>query len=56
MIDDDDVTTIWVCQGPPNCTLQGDDAVTAQKAGCVWCRYIRVDEDGNEFEGGPGHA
>ena len=40
--------TIWVCQGPPSCALSGDAAVMAQRAGCVWCTRILVDDDNGE--------
>jgi hypothetical protein len=53
---DDDVTVIHVCAGPPACLLEGDDAVAAMQAGCVWCRRITIDADGNEAVTEPGHA
>lgn len=42
------VSTIHVCQGPPRCDLQGEDAVKAQVAGCIWCKKIRLFDDGTE--------
>ena len=33
---------IWVCQGPPRCHLQGDEAVKAQESACIWCKQILV--------------
>lgn len=41
--------TIWVCQGPPRCALEGDEAVAAQQAGCIWCKQVLVFEDGEEL-------
>jgi len=40
--------TIIVCQGPPVCLLMGDEAVAAQKAGCIWCKRIIMLPDGSE--------
>lgn len=56
--DDDDpvAAVVHSCAGPPACLLQGDEAVAAQIAGCVWCRRIYVMKDGTESEVGPGHA
>jgi len=39
---------IFVCQGPPGCMLQDDEAVRAQQAGCPWCRVITLHADGSE--------
>lgn len=47
---------VIVCAGPPACQKQDLEAVAAQKAGCVWCRRIMIDEEGRETEMGPGHA
>lgn len=33
----DEPPQIIVCQGPPRCDRQGDEAEQAAKAGCVWC-------------------
>ena len=49
----DDLAEIIVCQGPPRCDLQGDDAVVRQKDGCVWCQRITVHADGTESTRGP---
>lgn len=49
-------STIIVCQGPPRCPFQGDDAVAAQMAGCLWCQRIVIDEDGGERVEQPGTA
>ena len=51
-----DTTTIHICAGPPVCSLQDDEAVAAQVAGCVWCKRIRIDEDGNETIDEPGRS
>lgn len=51
-----DFVTIWVCQGPPRCLLEGDDAVAAQELGCPFCKQIRIDDDGNETTIEPGTA
>lgn len=47
---------IIVCQGPPRCDLEGDEAVMAQDAGCPFCMRIVVNEDGNEQVIEPGNA
>jgi len=39
---------VFVCQGPPVCLLQDDDAVKAQIAGCPWCKVITLHADGSE--------
>lgn len=49
----DEVTEIVVCQGPPRCHLEDDDAIAAQRAGCVWCERIVIDEFGDEDVSGP---
>jgi hypothetical protein len=43
-----DDPVVIVCQGPPACRLEGDAAIEAQEAGCVWCRRITVHADGTE--------
>ena len=48
--------TIWVCQGPPRCDLEGDAAISAQQAGCIWCQRLVVEEDGSETWFGPGEV
>lgn len=47
---------VIVCQGPPRCDLEGDEAVAAQMAGCPWCRRITLHDDGSETVTEPGHA
>ena len=47
---------IIVCQGPPRCSLEGDDAVAAAEAGCPWCRRITLHDDGTETVEEPGNA
>jgi len=50
------MTIIWVCQGPPRCALEGDDAVAAQQDGCAFCKQVRIDDDGEEMIVEPGNA
>ena len=45
---DAELGVVIVCQGPPRCTLEGDDAVAAQQGGCAFCKRISVQEDGSE--------
>ncbi len=47
---------VIVCQGPPLCMLEDDEAQAAQEAGCVWCKYIWLHEDGSQTVREPGHA
>jgi len=54
---------VFVCQGPPVCELQDEDAVRAQqmraagmKEGCPWCKVITVHPDGSETTEAPGRA
>ena len=54
--DDEGPQMVIVCAGPPRCSLSGDQAYEAQKAGCVWCRRIACHADGTETETGPGNA
>lgn len=49
----DEPDLMIVCQGPPRCSLQGDDAVKAQKDGCIWCDRLYFTGD-REFKIGPG--
>ena len=44
---------VWICQGPPRCALEGDAAVAAQEAGCIWCDVITIHPDGTETHRGP---
>lgn len=48
--------TVIVCQGPPACPLEGDEAVANAEAGCVWCKRIMVFDDGTEHEQEPAKA
>jgi hypothetical protein len=41
---------VIVCAGPPDCLLQGDEAVRNQVDGCSLCRRIVIHEDGTETE------
>ena len=53
---EDDVPVLTVCQGPPRCLLEGDDAARAAEAGCVWCKRIRFLPNGDEHVIEPGNA
>ena len=48
-------SVIIVCQGPPRCDLEDEDACAAQLAGCIWCERITVFADGTEERRGPAH-
>lgn len=39
---------ITVCKGSPICGLVGDEAVEAQRSGCVWCAIHYIFDDGRE--------
>jgi hypothetical protein len=39
---------VFVCQGPPRCMLEDDEAMDAQIAGCIWCRVTTIHDDGTE--------
>jgi hypothetical protein len=52
----DDGYTIIACQGPPRCSLTGDEAQAAQIAGCPWCERIYGDGSGREEVVKPGEA
>lgn len=41
---------VIVCAGPPDCLLQGDDAVRNAEQGCPRCRRIAIGDDGSETE------
>lgn len=41
---------VIVCRGPPDCPLEGDEAVANQLAGCPLCRRIVIHPDGSETE------
>jgi hypothetical protein len=47
-VEDDPI--VIVCQGPPRCALEGDEAIAAQETGCRWCRRIIVHADGSETD------
>lgn len=45
----DDINGIvTVCQGPPRCDLEGDEAYEVANAGCPWCERITIYADGSE--------
>jgi hypothetical protein len=44
---DDDAPQVIVCQGPPRCDKECDDAVAAAQTGCVWCERHTLKEDGS---------
>lgn len=44
------VSEVIVCCGPPDCLLQGDQAVQNQKDGCPLCKRILIRADGTETE------
>lgn len=52
-IPDEEPAVVIVCAGPPHCAHEGDEAVAAQIAGCVWCRRIVIADDLSETETGP---
>lgn len=61
ILDDDDddgeeSNLVVCCQGPPRCDLQNDEAIAAQKAGCIWCTRIYLHDDGSETRTGPSEA
>lgn len=41
---------VTVCAGPPQCLLEGDEAIANAKAGCPLCRRIVIGADGSEME------
>lgn len=47
---ENDLGEVIVCKGPPDCPLEGDEAVANQLAGCPLCRRIVMHADGNETE------
>lgn len=53
---EDDLGVITVCQGPPRCSLVGDEAVEQQMAGCIWCDRITIHADRSETTVRPGVA
>ena len=46
----DDEAEVIVCQGPPTCPFEGDEAVQNQIDGCPNCRRIVIPADGTEVE------
>ena len=55
-MNDDDLPIVTVCQGPPRCVLEGDAAVEAAEAGCVWCQRHRLLPSGEWHVERPGSA
>lgn len=53
---EEDDAVIWVCQGPPFCSLEGDEAVARQQSGCPVCKKIIMHADGSETEHNGGTA
>lgn len=53
---DDELGEVIVCQGPPRCMLEGDDAIEAQEKGCLWCKRVFIDGSGKETVIEPGEA
>lgn len=47
---------VVVCQGYPRCELEGDEAIAAAVAGCIWCKRITVHADGTQTVTEPGEA
>lgn len=56
MDEDEDRGVVVVCQGPPRCPLQDDQAVAAAVAGCIWCKRITIHADGSESVSEPAEA
>lgn len=46
----EDDPQVIVCAGPPECLLQGDEAIESAQAGCPKCRRIVIHADGSETE------
>jgi len=44
----EDDPCVIVCQGPPVCMLEGDEAVKAAEDGCPWCKRITLHDDMTE--------
>lgn len=55
-ISDEDEIEIIVCAGPPFCSMEGNEAIDCQRAGCIWCKRILIDSDGRETVTEPGRA
>lgn len=45
---DEEPAKIFICQGPPRCNLECDEAIAAMEAGCIWCR-VETLTDGGDF-------
>ena len=43
---DDDTPRLVICQGPPLCALEGDNAFSAQERGCPLCKIEQLADDG----------
>ena len=41
---------IIICDGPPLCPFEGDEAVQNQNDGCPRCHRIVIRDDGSETE------
>lgn len=54
--DEDDAPKVIICQGPPICDLQGDEAEDAMEAGCPWCRREILLPNGEWHTEEPGKA
>jgi hypothetical protein len=52
----DIVSKSVICQGPPRCTLEHEDALIEQMDGCVWCKRFYIDRMGREYVYEPGEA
>lgn len=47
---DDQDPVVIVCAGPPDCLLEGDEAVKNAQDGCPRCKRIVIHPDGTETE------
>lgn len=47
---ENELGNVIVCKGPPECPLEGDEAVANQLAGCPLCKRIAIHPDGTETE------
>jgi len=45
---DDNESEVIVCEGPPKCLLEGDEAIACQQAGCKLCKRITIYYDRTE--------
>jgi hypothetical protein len=53
---DEDPPQIVVCQGPPCCDKEGDEAVAQAEAGCIWCERHTLQSNGDWHVQKPGSA